>query len=457
MAFAIPVNAGASHLVTMCGQNITSGGTWTVANDIGPCPVSGTGPALQAGIQISHSGVTLNVAGHQITGSDTTNTTPNEQVGIVLANVQKVVVNGQNGSISGFDAGLAVEGGGHNNVNGLIVQDNIAHVDETGGVPGSNGNPQQNPCNFGDGILTDNSSNNVISNNVATHNGPFSGIALVDNSLGNLVTQNTASRQTVPNTIGLSANPTSYTPGPCGPFGANIVGPGRPDQDEGIRIEGPGAQHNTVDNNSSWGNMLEGIAVHSHVCDSSPSFGGPPPTGDNSYNTVSNNQAFDDGNDPFAAHMSNGIALLQQGPAGVVCTSDHETLTGNTVYNNANDGIYLGGRDSGFNIVTNNSAHNNYNNGVELIARSMESNGNFQLGSNNDTITSNTVTANGHDGFLDGLGATNNAYSQNTATGNHTNTTTFTTGYDAEDVNTACDSNAWNADTFGTVSQSCIH
>ena len=398
-----------TNSVTACGTTITTSGTYTVMADIGPC--------TSDGIVIKANAVTLNLNGHTLTGSDTTNATANEQVGVVIRKVTSVTVNGP-GTVTAFDAGVDVQGGSGNTVQNVTVHDNIAHVLLTGGVGGM-GDPTTNPCNFGDGILTDGSKFNTIAGNTSYHNGPFSGIALVGASHGNVVSGNNTHDQTVSNVL-VAGTPGAGLTGPCGPFGANIIGRGRLHQDTGIRVEGPGAANNQVTGNMSTGNQLEGIAIHSHICNTSSSLGGPSPTPDNEGNLIANNTVSGNG----AADGTDGIAILEQGPTGIVCPSSHETITGNTSTGNARDGIFMGGRGSNGNVVTNNTLNTNGKDGIELGGPEV-SNGVTYPGSINNTITGNTASGNPH--------------------------------FDAEDHNPGCDNNSWSGNTFGTVSQTCIH
>ena len=435
---ALTPASAATMSVTSCGTVITAAGQWMLANDIGPC----TG----MGVVIRHNGVTLNLNGHTITGNDTNNQTTNEQLGVLFANVRGSKVMG--GTVVGFDAGVAVLGGSNNIVTGVTAHDNINHVlFPFGGVADSSGiygDPQVEPCNYGDGILTDNSSYNVISGNFTYHNGPFSGVALVDSSSNNQVTGNTSHDQSVYNRVFQpNDTPPDYTSGPCGPFQSNSVGVGRPDQDIGIRVEGPGATNNVVSGNNSHDNMLEGISIHGHVCDSSPGLGGPPPTPDNSGNVVQNNMVIHNGNDIYAPGSPNGIGILQQGPARIVCPSDHATITGNTVSGNANDGIYVAGRQTTNNVVTGNTSTGNGHDGIELGGTSGPLGG-----ATMSTVSGNTVTSNGRSGIEVDSGATSNSLSGNTGSQN--------TKFDGQDDNTACGSNTWSGDTFTTVSQSCV-
>jgi parallel beta-helix repeat protein len=397
MAFAA---TGASATVLPCGATVTSSVTLTA--DVGPCPYSADG------IDVVASNVTVNLNGHSITGTDATNATVDEPLGIGLMNVSHVTVEGP-GTVSGFDAGIAVNGGGNNTITGLTVENNIAHVILTGGVDQTN--PEATPCDYGDGIITDNSNNNLITKNTATNNGPFDGIALVDSSNYNQVTNNNSYNNDVSNIIAGGAN--VGTPGPCGPFGAVTVGQGRPHQDIGIRIEGPGATHNVLANNTSTGNQLEGISIHDYVCPGNPA--GVPAGTPNVDNLIVHNVVENNG----YADNTDGIAVLSQGPPGTVCIPGDNTITNNTSDHNSHDGIMIGGRGSSGNVIRNNTADFNGNDGIQL-----------------------TGPAAGLPGTINSLVA------HNEAQGNGS--------FDAQDGNGNCTTNKWTNNSFMTVNPSCI-
>jgi parallel beta-helix repeat protein len=388
--------------VLSCGAQVTR--STKLAADIGPCV--GTD-----GLDVVASGIRLDLNGHTITGSDTTNATNTEQVGVRVKNVQDVSVSGP-GTITAFDAGVAVEGGGSNLVRDLSVHDNIAHVTFTGGVNPSN--PEATACNYGDGIATDNSSNNTITRNTATHNGPYGGISLVDASTHNNVVDNTTTDQTVANSV------PSGVPGPCGPFGANTVGEGRQYQDIGIRMEGPGAADNVVNHNFSARNDLDGISVFDNICPNNPY--GVPPTAPNSGNLIENNTTTDNGFAPGANR--DGIAVVQQGPGGVVCVPSYNSIVDNLSTANARDGVFLAGRGSTGNTINGNTVQNNGSDGIHLNGPSTGTGGIALPGAVSNTITSNVGTTNKHDDGYDG--------------------------------NANCDANNWSANQFAHVNQSCV-
>ncbi|MCA1684040.1 MAG: right-handed parallel beta-helix repeat-containing protein, partial [Actinobacteria bacterium] len=353
MAYMAQPAAAAVRTIS-CGQTIS--GNVTAANNVGPCS---NGDA----IKINASGTVLNLGGHSIRCNNANNHTRVAQVGIHLKGASGVTV--RNGEVSNCDAGVAIDGGGNNTVQGINAHDNVAHVLVAG--PVNPDNPLTTPCDFGDGIVTTDSSGNTISGNTVTRNGPFSGIALVGNSDNNKVIGNQANNQNVSNALPGVVDPETGEPvnGPCGPFGANGAGAGRLHQDIGIRVEGPGATNNTVSGNQTIGNQLNGISVHGYVCHSFP--GGPPIGADNSGtqiigNSVSGN-GFPDGLD--------GIGVLSQGPLGTItCGSSHATIRGNSSTGNAEDGIYVTptGDNSkpSKNIIDHNSVDGNARDGIHL-------------------------------------------------------------------------------------------
>ncbi|HWG73513.1 MAG TPA: right-handed parallel beta-helix repeat-containing protein [Acidimicrobiales bacterium] len=419
--------------VLQCGAQVTR--STKLAADIGPCV--GTD-----GIDVVASGIRLDLNGHTITGADTTNSTNVEQIGVRLANVHGVDVSGP-GTITKFDAGVGVTGGGGNLIRGLTVHDNISHVTFTGGVNPLD--PEATACNWGDGIATDNSSHNTITHNTAIHNGPFGGISLVDASTSNTVSDNSTSDQTVANSVPDTDNDNDATnpetratgdsddAGPCGPFGANTTGPGREYQDIGIRMEGPGAANNVVTNNKVTGSDLDGISIFDNICTNNTR--NVPPTAPNTGNLVEHNTVTDNGFAPGA--YRDGIAVLQQGPAGVVCVPSDNSIVDNLSSGNSRDGIFMGGRDSHNNTINNNTVVNNGSPG--------SSGDGIQLtGPSSYTITnpdgSKTVVP------LDGS-------NHNTLIGNVGHGNLHDDGFDGTP---GCDSNNWANNIFVTVNQTCV-
>lgn len=255
--------AAANHIA--CGTVVTS--NVTLDSNIGPCPGDG--------LIVQGSGFTV-----------------------------------RNGTVRNFDAGVVVHHGSGNTVMRVTAQDNANHVVRTGAL---------NPCEFADGILVLDSDNNRIQSNQAYRNGPYGGIDIVGDSDNNLVTGNVSSDNSIPNfhpslvTEDPEDNPEGL--GPCGPFAINSP-VGRLNQGIGIRIEGPGSDNNRVENNYVANNHLGGITIHGYVCH--PPNNIIPPQPNNGGNVITRNNVVGNG---FAGpeERADGIGILQQGPATIVC------------------------------------------------------------------------------------------------------------------------------------------
>lgn len=116
-------------------------------------------------------------------------------------------------------------------------------------------------------------------------------------------------------------------------LGVGGSGCGRADQDEGVRIEGPGADDNVVDRNNVSGSLLSGIGLHGYVCDPGP---GEELEEPNTGTVVTRNTVTG-----TAGSLSHGIAILQQGPADVVCPASGNTIERDIVKWNEGDGIFV--------------------------------------------------------------------------------------------------------------------
>ena len=420
--------AAASHLG--CGSVVTS--STTLANDIGPC--TGDGLILRG------SGITLDLGGHTVTGNNINNRTADQQIGIHFEGATGDAV--RNGTVLKFDAGVAIDGGGGNTVSGITARDNIAHVLLTGGVDPKD--PVATPCDFGDGITTDNSTGNRITGNRTIHNGPYSGISLVDASLNNVVSGNQASDNTVSNQLppGVTNPPNpdgspGDSNGPCGPFQSGAAGEGRLHQDIGIRVEGPGATGNRVTGNSSTGNQLNGISIHGYVCNL---FGQPfPQVGTpNTDNVIQGNSVSNNG---FAGvtELLDGIGILRQGPLGsVTCASFRNTIVGNSSTGNARDGIYVTAM-SHDNTINQNAVRSNGRDGIHL-------DGPFTVCPPGQSGPPPTFTCKVP--RVARPGAENNTLKGNAGFGN--------AAHDGFDANLNCDNNHWVGNAFGTVNPLCV-
>lgn len=239
--------AAAAHVA--CGQTILV--STVLDGNIGPCAT---------GVIIGANNVTLDLNGFSITG----NPAPGEGPGISLTGRMGVRVT--NGTVTQFDAGVAVDGGSRNTVTNMAVLDN------RGSGAGE----------FGDGIALFNSRNNVVTNNKVRNNGPFDGIGLVvsNNNLidGNQILDN---NQSANNTAGIRIENIGFTPSRAntitnnlvtnsGTFGIQVFAGGsdnviRLNQVLGSRLDGitvfAGGTNNTIEQNLTRANRASGVFV----------------------------------------------------------------------------------------------------------------------------------------------------------------------------------------------------
>lgn len=391
--------ANATHV--QCGAVITQ--SVTLDSNVGPCPGNG--------IVVRGNNITVNLNGFRVFAANG----PEETAGIRLGMVSGVTV--MNGTVEGFDAGIAIFGGSGNRIRGVTVQNNINDLQEPfAWTPGTPMPAEQQPlmlCDLGDGITTFNSDNNVIEGNRVVNNGPFSGIALVDESDNNVVRGNQVLDNNAVN-ISNRANGTTG-PGLCGATAPGTPGMqrGREVQAIGIRVEGPGGNNNQIQGNQVVNSALVGISLHSHVCNAEqgdPRGNQQPNTGNFIVgNDVRRTGAETSTIDPFA----DGIASLAQGPIGrVTCAPFGNTIAGNRSSENMRHGISLNTLTTQT-VVDRNVVLNNAATGVAVDERA----------------TDNTLTGNRGQG---------NAR------------------FDGADRNPNCDNNDWRANAFVRVNQPCV-
>lgn len=256
--------ASAAHVT--CGQTIVA--NTTLDSDVGPCP--GTG------IIVGASNITLNLNGHRVFA---TAGVPGEGAGIHLVGRSGVRI--INGTVEFFDAGIAIEGGGSNTVQGMTL----------------NRNEGDSTTDFGDGLALNASHDNVIQGNTVTRNAPYDGIGLFGSGgsdrnriMGNVVTDNVGTR----------------TIGPHGPT----------EEDDGIRLEN-GSQFNVVSGNTVLRNGLDGIAVFFQSTD----------------NIIQGNDVRENGFHEGTTRPGDGIRVFTQ--------ANRTLVQGNQSFGNASNGIEI--------------------------------------------------------------------------------------------------------------------
>ncbi len=280
----------AQAAVLSCGQTITE--STTLENDLGPCPGHG--------VVIGADNITFDLNGHTIRGS-----AGRDGAGVYVLDRTGVTV--QNGTVTAFDIGVALDGGSFNTVSGMTARDNIGALGAIGG----------------DGIAIMSSQGNRIVGNATINNGPFSGIGLY-------------SRRDAdhPGTRGVARD--NYISG--NDVVGNIIGRNRFDatntDNDGIRVEND-AVFNTFTGNRVARNGLDGISLFADTAD----------------NVVTNNQVEGNGFYRTTARRGSGIIVFTRSTRNVV---ENNLVTGN-----ADSGIDIRPPLSTFPGATNNRIANN--------------------------------------------------------------------------------------------------
>jgi hypothetical protein len=279
-----------------CGDVITK--NTTLVADIGPCPGNG--------IIIGADNIRLNLNGHTISG--TPGPGDGNAAGIRLPFRTGVTItghpgkSGKTGTVTGFDAGLVVNGGSGNTIENLVVRDNIG--------------PDDPDVALGDGIVLVSSANNRITNNVVAHNGTYDGIGVLGlDSNGNSITGNV-----VEDNVGVSSD--AAQPG----YGTGIIvnaffEPNEPRRGESIR-------DNEVVGNVVRRNVGAGISNISNI------------NGITARNIVESNG----GNGIGVSHLFNAVRIT------------NALVEENEVHGNGTDGIRVASLS---NRILNNDAANN--------------------------------------------------------------------------------------------------
>ncbi len=316
-----------------CGTVITRSTTLTA--DIGPCAGNG--------VIVGADGIMLDLNGHTISGFAGPGS--GNDAGIRLPNRTGVRITGQPGSsgrrgtVTGFDAGVVVNGGSGNTVENLNVRDNVG-PDELGGFSG-----EIPVAELGDGIILFKSASNRILNNVVTNNGIYDGIGVF--GLGS--TSNLVAGNIVQDTVGLLGNFSASGTGIL----INHFLDQRPGT--GLVISANGAESNIVRRNfgsgiSSIGNV-DGRIVGNIVEDNGAEY--------RQY-ALEVNIAMD--------YPANGIGV--QAGSGQRDPGLRMVVSGNVSDRNGLNGVYVSGNASS---VTDNSAFENGAIGI-LVRRGVDGN-----------------------------------------------------------------------------------
>ncbi|MDQ6948808.1 MAG: right-handed parallel beta-helix repeat-containing protein [Actinomycetota bacterium] len=261
-------------------------------------------------------------------------------------------------------------------------------------------------------------------------NGPYSAIALIEQSAGNTVAQNEVADNDILN------QHASEGATVCGGLAGEVGEAGKLTQDVGVRIEGPGANHNTVSGNHIVRSALAGVMV--------TAFRNAFPETNNGFNQIMGNSIFQTGlrtrevQDFFDDYHSSGIFLHNSG------TTEVSLSYGNTIAGNISS--------------------DNVGGGIEVVGTYP---GSGEVGVGGNTITRNVTNNNRLTGILLAEGVTDHILTGNQGHGNgldkafiaHLNAQDpflLWVAADAADDNYHCDANAWSGNQFGTVNQKCV-
>ncbi|CAN5139825.1 hypothetical protein BH18ACT4_BH18ACT4_02070 [soil metagenome] len=406
-----------------CGAVLTR--DTTLSSDIGPCP--------DDGVVVASDNITLDLNGHTISG-DPFARAAEDKAGVRLRRVRGVTV--QDGTVECFDAGVAIIGGEGNVVRAITARDNVNYRVVTGrNASGEDMDWELGPfCDFGDGIAVFDSDDNLIEDNVVTGNGPYSGISLVSGADENQVRNNDVNDNDILNQppSGVEGTVCGGDPDEVGPLGRHV-------QDSGIRIEGPSAQRNVIEQNQLHRNALAGVMITAFRLEF--------PEANNGFNVIRDNTISQTG---LRTHH-----LVGQPPF-----ADSYRSSGITVHNAGTEAVHI----SYGNIIEGNNSSENFGAGIELTGVFP---GSGQVGQFGNTIRDNIAD----DNFLDGIhlaeGNVNTTVTGNSAHGNGRNDALIDEvtagdpfsvwhGVDGADLNPRCDNNQWSFNRFGTVNQRCV-
>ncbi len=221
-----------------CGDKITRNTTLTA--DLGPCPTTG--------IIIGADNITLNLNGHTVSGSPGPG--DGNAAGIRLPFRSGVTItghpgnSGKKGTVTGFDAGVLINGGSNNTVEKIIVRDNIGPLDTNSFL--------------GDGIAILHSSANRIVNNLVAHNGKYDGIAMLGVGSDDNLIQGNVVEGTTDEGLGDPFNE-GFTIG----YGTGVII--SPFLEEGDPRRGESVHNNTVIDNLIRQNVSSGISSLANV------------------------------------------------------------------------------------------------------------------------------------------------------------------------------------------------
>ena len=290
------VSAGPAAAVHVaCGQTIVV--NTTLDSNVGPC---------NTGLIIGANNITLDLGGFTLSGFPGVG----QDAGVTLDGRTGVTV--KNGTITEFDAGVAILGGSGNTVTGLTLRDNLSST----------------ASDFGEGVQVFNSTANTVSHNLIRNNGPYSGVSLLIAS-GNIVEYNqiTGNNQSSTNTSGIRVENIGRTASNGNTIRDNLV--------QGSGLDGielfAGASDNVISRNLVLNNNRDGINA----------FAGA------SRNIIEDNQVRFNGFGPIP-----GSGIFIRGAAGTFPAPAGNIIRRNVSTNNAQFDLRDGTPNCGTNVWT---------------------------------------------------------------------------------------------------------
>jgi len=322
-----------------------------------------------------NDGITIDGAGHSITGPDFC-----EYIGVFLLGVDGVTV--KNVLVQDWFTGILILDG-----NGNFILSNTAQFNCGDGILVDEGDFSEQTIsgntasnNGEDGIHVGIQNDNIISNNVANNNGD-DGIEVHDSD-GNTITGNTANAN---DDEGIQLNNADRNTVKGNTANSN--------GDDGIDLDSD-SDFNKVENNTTNSNEGDGICTEDD-------------SDDNEYtgNIANNNgdDGFDLDNDSFRAKFTNNQANNNGDNGFDIDDTEFSEFIDNTANGNGENGFQI--EDSNNLTFTDNEANDNDSDG-------------FQPEDSNDSVyRGNTVNNNGDDG-IDFQRADDNEFTDNTVSGN---------------------------------------
>jgi hypothetical protein len=278
-----------------CGRVITR--NTVLATDVGPCAGNG--------IVIGADDIALDLKGHRIFGFPGPSGPAGDAAGVLLPGRTGATV--KNGTVTEFDAGVVVDGGGSNTLTKLTLRDNIGPDDPFNSL-------------YGDGIFIDaaSSSNRVVGNTIV-HNGIFDGIGIFGPQSNANVVENNVVRDTV-------------GPSDGGPAGQGVAINGAEQFAVPTSLSGTRVANNTIRDNAS-----AGISNVNHV------------NGSIVGNTIEGNGTSNASGNGIGVQV--GFSWSASVPIGLL-------IEHNEIHGNGWDGIQINSRAVGSRILDNDAADN---------------------------------------------------------------------------------------------------